>query len=113
MYNVTIESTQTATHVVVKVAGRMNAENSHEFEEACRAWTNQDVNHLIIDMSELTYVSSMGLRSFIEIGKSMQSRGGTLRLCCLTGLVKQVFEITRLNILFPIHDSLDSAIAGV
>jgi hypothetical protein len=31
----------------------------------------------------------------------------------LNGLVKQVFEITRLNTVFPIHDSVDSAIAGV
>lgn len=113
MYNVTIESTQAAAHVIVKVAGRMNAENSHEFEDACKVWTNQGVNHLIIEMSELTYVSSMGLRSFIEIGKLLQNQGGTLRLCCLTGLVKQVFEITRLNSIFPIHDSIDSAIAGV
>jgi stage II sporulation protein AA (anti-sigma F factor antagonist) len=110
---VNIESTQAGTHVVVKVAGRMNAENSHEFEDACKVWTEQGVTQLIVDMSELTYISSMGLRSFIEIGKLLQGQGGALRLCSLTGLVKQVFEITRLNSIFPVHDSVDSAIAGV
>lgn len=91
----------------------MNAENAHEFEDACKAWTSQGVNSLIIDLSELTYVSSMGLRSFIEVGKLLQNQGGAMKLCSLTGLVKQVFEITRLNSIFPVHDSVDAAIAGV
>jgi stage II sporulation protein AA (anti-sigma F factor antagonist) len=53
----------------------------------------------------------MGLRSFITIGKMAQEKGGRLRLCRLAGLVKQVFEITRLSSIFPMHDSLESALA--
>jgi hypothetical protein len=33
-----------------------------------------------------------------------------LRICRLTGLVRQVFEITRLNQVFPPHDSVESAL---
>lgn len=110
---VTIESTQNGANVVLKVIGRMDAGNAQAFEEACTAWVNQGTKSLIIDMSELAYVSSMGLRAFVVVGKSLQEKGGTLRLSALTGLVKQVFEITRLSAAFPMHDTVDAALADV
>jgi anti-anti-sigma factor len=90
----------------------MDAESAAAFEEACKCWVEQGVYRLVIDMSELAYVSSMGLRSFITVGKLAQEKGGRLRLCRLAGLVKQVFEITRLTSLFPIHDSIESALGA-
>ena len=109
----TIEATQHGAHVVLKVIGRMDAGNTQAFEEACRGWVDGGSKSLIIDMSELAYISSMGLRSFVSIGKLLQEKGGTLRLSALTGLVKQVFEITRLSSVFPMHDTVDAALADV
>lgn len=106
----TIETTQSGPRVIVKVIGRMDAESAPAFEEACRAWVDRGVYRLVVDMSELSYISSMGLRSFITIGKLAQEKGGRLRLCRVAGLVKQVFEITRLTSIFPMHDSLESAL---
>jgi anti-anti-sigma factor len=54
----------------------------------------------------------MGLRSFVSVGKTLQSKGGALRLCRLSGLVKQVFEITGLIRTFPVYESVDSAVIG-
>jgi anti-anti-sigma factor len=109
--SVTIESTETASGVIFKVAGRMDAESAPAFEDACKYWVDRGIYQLVVDLSDLAYVSSMGLRSFITIGKMAQEKGGKLRLCRLTGLVKQVFEITRLTSIFPIHDSVESALA--
>ena len=109
----TIESTQNGPNVVLKVIGRMDAGNAQAFEEACTKWVNQGTKTLIIDMSELAYVSSMGLRAFVVVGKLLQQKGGTLRLSAITGLVKQVFEITRLSSAFPMHDSVEAALADV
>jgi anti-sigma B factor antagonist len=106
---VTIESVQDGQRLAVKLIGRMDAENAPAFEVSCRGWVERGVCHVVVDMSELMYVSSMGLRAFISVGKLMQERGGTLRLCRPVPLVRQVFEITRLSGLFPMHDSLESA----
>jgi anti-anti-sigma factor len=108
---VTIESTEKGAKVVLKVIGRMDAGQAKAFEDACTAWVNLGRKCLIIDMSELAYVSSMGLRSFVSIGKLLQEKGGTLRLSAVTGLVKQVFEITRLTSVFPMHDTVEAALA--
>ena len=106
----TIESSQVGDKVVLLVAGRMDAENAPEFEKACQSWIVQGVTGLVVDVGDLDYVSSMGLRSFMSIGKTLQDKGGKLRICRQKGLVKQVFEITRLNSVFPPHESVEAAL---
>jgi anti-anti-sigma factor len=66
----------------------------------------------VVDLGDLSYVSSMGLRSFVSIGKTLQGKGGALRLCRLNGLVKQVFEITGLIRSFPVYESVEAALIG-
>jgi anti-anti-sigma factor len=106
-----IEATELEKAVLLKVNGRMDAENAHEFEEACRHWVNQGKKHLIADLDGLQYVSSMGLRSFLAIAQELQSASGSLILCGLHGLPRQVFEMTRLIGLFPVFETPEQAIA--
>lgn len=108
----TIERTQVDGKVVLHVAGRMDADNAVLFERQCESCIAEGITSLVIDLSELKYVSSMGLRSFVMIGQKLGEKGGDFRICCLTGLVRQVFEITRLNRVLPLHDSLESALVG-
>jgi len=109
--SVNIESSRNGVGVVIKVVGRMDAESAPDFEVACKSWVDQGIYQLVIDMGELAYVSSMGLRSFITVGQLAQQKGGNVYLCSMRGLVRQVFEITRLIGLFPVHNSVDSALA--
>lgn len=90
----------------------MDAENSPQFEEKCNSCIDDGLTILIVDLSELAYISSMGLRCFVSVGKTLQSKGGALRLCRLNGLVKQVFEITGLIRTFPVYETVDSAVIG-
>jgi anti-anti-sigma factor len=90
----------------------MDAQNAPVFETVCKDWVAKGSVHLIADVAELAYVSSLGLRSFLIVGQALKEQRGTLRLCGLTGLTKQVFEMTRLNTVFPVFDSLDSALAA-
>jgi anti-anti-sigma factor len=109
---VTIERRHVSDQVVFLVSGRMDAENAPQFEQQCKASIAEGSTSLVADLSGLTYISSMGLRSFVSIGKALQDKGGALRICGLTGLVKQVFEITGLLGSFPVYESVDAALIG-
>jgi anti-sigma B factor antagonist len=89
----------------------MDAENAHEFEQACEQWIVRGSKHLIADLEGLQYVSSMGLRSFLAVAQKLQASSGSLILCRLNGLPRQVFELTRLIGLFPVFDSEQQALA--
>jgi stage II sporulation protein AA (anti-sigma F factor antagonist) len=108
--NLSIERTQVSDHVVLVVSGRMDAENAPQFEAKCKDCIAEGCTILVADLGGLAYISSMGLRSFISVAKILQSKGGALRLCCLKGLVKQVFEITGLLQAFSVYESVESAV---
>jgi anti-sigma B factor antagonist len=108
----TIDRTQIGGKVVLHVAGRMDAESAAHLEGECDSCISEGTTSLVLDLGDLSYVSSMGLRSFVGIAKKLKSKGGELRICRLTGLVRQVFEITRLNQVFPMYESVESALLG-
>lgn len=106
-----IEATELEKAVLIKVSGRMDAENAHQFEEACRTWISKGTKHLVANLEGLQYVSSMGLRCFLAVAQELQSASGSLILCGLHGLPRQVFEMTRLIGLFPVFDTTQQALA--
>ncbi len=57
-----IVATQVEKAVLLKVSGRMDADNADEFDKACEVWISKGAKHLIADLADLQYVSSMGLR---------------------------------------------------
>ena len=106
----TIEQTKVGGKVVLHVVGRMDAENATQFERHCESCMAEGFTSLIADLGDLAYISSMGLRSVVVTAKKLRDKGGELRLCRLTGLVRQVFEITRINQVLPPYDSVESAL---
>jgi len=108
--NLSIERTRVSNQVVLIVSGRMDAENAPQFQQKCNDCIAEGHTSLVADLGGLAYVSSSGLRSFLFVAKTLQSKGGTLRLCCLKGLVKQVFEITGLMQAFSVYESVESAV---
>jgi anti-sigma B factor antagonist len=110
---VTIEQSLVQDKVVLRVAGRMDAESTPAFESHCESCISEGVTTLVLDLGNLTYVSSMGLGAIVRVAKQLGDGGGEVRICCLTGLVRQLFEITRLNNVFPTHDSVESALTEV
>src|ERR1700734_199508 len=106
-----IEPTELEKAVVLKISGRLDAENAHEFEDACQRWITQGAKHLIADLDGLQYVSSMGLRCFLAVAQKLQAASGSLILCGLHGLPLQVFEMTKLIGLFPVYDTPQQAAA--
>ena len=105
-----IERVQIGDKAVLHVAGRMNAENAAHFESKCESCISEGFTSLIVDLGDLVYISSAGLRSVLTIAKKLKDKGGVLRICRLTGMVLQVFEITKLTQVFPLHDSVESAV---
>lgn len=108
---VTIARLQVGNHIVLRVSGRMDAQNGLQFEQNCQSCISDGITKLVIDLDDLVYISSMGLGCLVAVAKTLQEKGGALRICRLNGLVKQVFEITRLDRIFRLHESVESALA--
>ena len=95
--------------VVVSVKGRMDAISAPEFEKELDARIGQGETRFVIDLAELDYISSAGLRSILALAKKLKTGEGMLRLAALKGPVKEVFDISGFSSIIPIFDTVDAA----
>ena len=88
---------------VISPAGRLDAAHAPEFEQQLREQLSQGHNNLLIDLASTTYISSNGLRILLATLKSARQSGGMLRLCCLSGRLKEIFEMVGFDQVFELY----------
>ncbi len=69
-------------------------------------------NRLVIDLSEVRFMDSMGLGVLVGRLKFVRIHRGTIVLAGPSERVRRVFDITGLDKVFDIYDSVPSAIAS-
>ena len=65
----------------------------------------------IVDLGQVSFVSSMGIRMLLSAAKSMRGRQARLILFGLQPRVKQVFDAVALTQIVPVRKSEDEAVA--
>lgn len=68
---------------------------------------------VVVDFSDVEYISSAGLRLLLLAARRVQSGDGRLALCGLGGPVRQVFQLAGFLPLFTIRDTRQAAIAQI
>ena len=81
---------------LVKVEGRLDANFSSQLEDEIDRVLEQKTKSIILDFSEVTYLSSSGLRVLLAINKETRADGG-LVLINLGDIVKRVLEVAELK----------------
>lgn len=69
--------------------------------------------HLAIDLSQLDYISSAGLRVLLVVAKKVQQAKGKVVLFGLGPNVREVFSISGFDKIFAIRDDAAAALAAV
>lgn len=67
---------------------------------------------LLINFSDVDHLSSAALGTLITVNNRVRSLKGQLRLSNIDPQIYQVFQITKLNKLFEIHETADKARAS-
>ena len=68
---------------------------------------------LIIDLAEVGYMSSSGLRALLRARRQAQAGGGDVVLCAMNERVAEVFEMIGFNTLFRIFPTAAEAAAAL
>ena len=80
------------TKLCVKPVGRIDTTTAVEFGTSVTDKLD-DIKELLIDFSEVEYVSSMGLRVLLELQRTMNEKG-SMTLKNVSSDIVKVFEIT-------------------
>lgn len=96
--------------VIINLKGRIDATNSGQLYDKVMEEIKDGCNKMIIDFSEVNYISSAGLRVLIVAIKSLTKNSGTFGICSINENVMKIFEISGLANLIIIHDDLETAL---
>jgi anti-anti-sigma factor len=97
--------------VVFKLKGRLDALTAPDFEQKCLKWLDAGESCFAVDMGELEYISSAGIRSILFLAKKLKTQDGSLGFSRISGMVEKVFNIAGIYSMFPMYASLDEALA--
>ena len=102
--NVIIESHPRATLVIA--AGRLDFGAAAEFQrqlDRALAGSTTAPAALIVDCNGLDYVSSAGLRVFLQAARAAQRAGIVFGLCALNPAVGEVFDLSGFRRIIPVY----------
>lgn len=98
---------------IVTAAGEIDAHSARALREALVAAIAGGTIRLVADLSDVTFMDSSGLGVLVGKLKDARVRGGELHIVAVQERVLRVFQITGLDGVFAIHDSLESALADL
>jgi anti-anti-sigma factor len=87
---------------VIQLTGRWDAFSAPDFERFWERFTReQDPRLVVLDLTNVDYVSSFGLRGVLDVGKQLAGLGGAMHVAGLCPPVDRVFQGSGLGSLFP------------
>lgn len=80
--------------LVVTLNGRLDTTNATDFELAMKPILDGDMADVVLDCSDLSYISSSGLRLFLVLQKASLTKKGNLRIRSMRPEIREVFDMT-------------------
>lgn len=106
-----ISQSRIGSAAVFALKGRLDSKTSEAFEQQLLAAIKTGPQKVLLDFSQLDYISSAGLRVLLLAMRALQEKQGKLALCALKPALKNVFDIAGFSQFFPLYASLEEATA--
>ncbi len=108
-----IQTRKEKAAVVVSVKGRMDAVTAPEFDKKMIDLISKGEKTFVVNLVELDYISSAGLRSILALAKKLKEQAGKILLAGVRGSVEEVFKISGFSSMFKMFDSEESALREI
>ena len=99
--------------VIIRLAGRMDMRGAQQIDLKFTGITAVDAGAFMVDLSQVDFLASIGIRTLLMSAKTVKARGGRLVLFKPTPLVAGVLEMAGIADLIPVFHDLDAARAAL
>lgn len=97
------KKTINGNEVVIELFGRIDTTNSNEVESILSQEFGKD-KKVVVDFSNIEYISSAGLRVLLTAHKALVQQGGSFVIRHVNEEVLEVFDITGFSSILNIED---------
>ena len=106
-----LNTKQTGHVIVINLTGRLDVHLSADVEkEINKIIQDKPDCHLLLNLKDVEYMSSSGLRIFVSTMRILKESRRMLKLCNMNNAVKKIFEVVELMDMFDIYDTEDDAL---
>lgn len=93
----------------IDLAGRMDINGTREIDLKFTALTATRRARILVDLSNVTFIASIGIRTLISNAKAQKLRGGSMVLFKPNNLVEEVLRTTGIDTIIPIVHDIEAA----
>lgn len=94
---------------LISLKGKLDIGGVGKIETQFYGYCAGDQPRVLVDLSEVDFLASIGIRLLTLNAKSVSSRGGRMILLRPSQEVKEILEVTGITMIIPIYDGLESA----
>lgn len=94
---------------VIRLSGRMDADGVREIDDQFAAVTAVAAGKMIVDLSEVLFLASIGVRILLSAYRAQVNRGGELVLAAAQPMVFEVLDKTGIQAFVELYDDIESA----
>ncbi len=95
MSMLTVNKTKTDSRLTAEIIGRVDVMTAPQFENDVSSGLD-GIFELVLDMKQLDYMSSAGLRVIVVLQKAMSAKKGKLTVCCPPDNIMDILTATGL-----------------
>ncbi len=97
---------------LVSVSGRVDSATAPDFEKALQTLIQANRCQIVVDLKDVEYMSSAGLRGLVSSLKAAKAGGGDLRIAQPSQRLREVLELAGLNTIFTTYDDVTEAVGS-
>jgi len=92
-----INETKNASQTIITLNGMLDSTSAPQFQEIVDRLLKNETIDVVIDMTDLTYTSSQGLRIILTLIKAVIARNGKLSFRNIRPAVREVFDMAGIS----------------
>jgi anti-sigma B factor antagonist len=108
-HKITLEHKIQGSVVIVRVKGFMDLLQVEHFEHYLDEVIKNQTNKIVLDLSELEYISSAGLGAIIGRIRDVRTKGGDIKIGNCSSTVADILEILGFALVFSLAKTNEEA----
>ena len=95
---------------IINLHGYLDAHTASQLESIFNTCIEQKRYKIVVDFSELKYISSAGLGVFMAYIEAMRENGGDIKLSAMQTNVFNIFDLLGFPLLYEIYNTVEEAV---
>ncbi len=98
--------------IILRVKGKLDSVISPSLEKKAFEFIHAGQNKLLLDLGEVSYINSAGLRMLLSVKKQVRALSGKFIVCALSREVLEILKICGFDHVLEISKSEEDALAS-